>query len=170
MGGRNAWFSDIWFDLKGIPQELNKSPTRVRSAAYPFELAYRLINMYSIQGDTVLDPFLGTGTTTLAAMASCRNSVGYELDKDFLEVIQERIQDVVSFSNTYIQNRIKNHEEFVKNREKENKSLNYVSEKYGFKVMTSQETKLIFPFLKVSNKITDTRYEVIYTPEADEII
>jgi len=79
---RNVWFSDIW-KLKGVRQLLNDKNTRNRSAAFPFELAYRLINMHSIREDTVLDPFAGTGTTTLASIASSRNSVVYEIDPDF---------------------------------------------------------------------------------------
>ena len=82
---RNLWFSDIWFDIKGTPQtlgaqNLGDKTARKRSGAYPFELAHRLINMYSVKGDRVLDPFLGTGTTMAAAMAAGRNSVGYEMD------------------------------------------------------------------------------------------
>ena len=65
---------------KGTTQVLKKKDVRSRSAAYPFEIAYRLINMYAAKGDVVLDPFLGTGTTTYAAMASGRNSIGYEMD------------------------------------------------------------------------------------------
>src|SRR5690606_1592163 len=68
---RNTWFSDLW-DLKGVKQKITNSGSRDRSAAYPFELPYRLINMYSVKGDIVLDPFLGTGTTALAAMATER--------------------------------------------------------------------------------------------------
>ena len=66
---RNRWFSDIW-DFKGTRQALETVEARDRSAAFPFELPFRLVNMYSIRGDTVLDPFVGTGTTILAAMAS----------------------------------------------------------------------------------------------------
>ena len=73
---RNVWFSDVW-DLKGIKQKIVNSETRDRSAAYPFEVPYRLINMYSQYGDTVLDPFFGLGTTMLAAMTSGRNSIGF---------------------------------------------------------------------------------------------
>ena len=62
---------------------MNNKELRNRNGAYPFELAYRLINMYSVKGDTVLDPFLGTGTTIIAAIASGRNSVGYEIDPNF---------------------------------------------------------------------------------------
>ena len=73
---RNQFFSDIWTDLKGVGQELKQGESRMRSAAFPFELAYRLICMYSIQQDIILDPFLSTGTTQAAAAAVCRNSIG----------------------------------------------------------------------------------------------
>ena len=61
---RNLWFSDLWEDLKGTKQNNIDKNIRERSGAYPFELAYRLINMLSLREDKVLDPFLGTGTTT----------------------------------------------------------------------------------------------------------
>ena len=75
---RNSWFSDVWVDLVGTRQPLGNGEAgdreaRVRSAAFPFELSYRLIQMHSLIGDTVLDPFLGTGTTTAAAIASGRS-------------------------------------------------------------------------------------------------
>ena len=68
-----AWFQQIWTGLTG-------ASTRNHPAPYPLELAERLIRMFSFVGDTVLDPFLGTGTTTLAAMRNGRNSIGYEID------------------------------------------------------------------------------------------
>ena len=58
---RNIWFSDMW-DLKGTRQNIAHKNSRERSAAYPFEIPFRLINMFSLKGDTILDPFLGTGT------------------------------------------------------------------------------------------------------------
>lgn len=65
-------------------------------AMFPEELPKRLIKMFSFIGDTVLDPFLGSGTTCLAARNMERNSVGYEINKDFLPVISEKLapQDV----------------------------------------------------------------------------
>ena len=73
---RNVWFSDVWLDVKGTSQGLVDAPTRERSAAFPFELAYRLICMFSVKEDWVLDPFAGTGTTLAAALTAGRNSVG----------------------------------------------------------------------------------------------
>ena len=85
---RDVWFSQIW-DIKGVRQENSKVERRV--AAYPEEVVYRLIRMFSIIGDTVLDPFLGTGTTTKVAMQLYRNSIGYEIDEKLLPLIKEKI-------------------------------------------------------------------------------
>jgi len=60
-------------------------------AMFPEELPRRLIKMFSFVGDTVLDPFLGSGTTSLAAKNLKRNSIGYEINSDFLPVIKERL-------------------------------------------------------------------------------
>ena len=159
---RNTWFSDIWFDLKGVDQRLKNGKTRLRSGAFPFELAYRLINMYSIQGDRILDPFLGTGTTVLAAMASGRNSIGYEIDRSLNSVFQERLKDFSSFANEYTHLRLKRHEEFVKKRLSANKSLKYTSATYGFKVMTKQEIKIQFPLIKEISRLKDNTFKVLY--------
>jgi DNA modification methylase len=149
---RNIWFSDLW-DLKGTKQKIDKSKTRERSAAYPFELPYRLINMYSLKGDTVLDPFLGTGTTTIAAIASQRNSIGYEIDNKFLEIITNNIENTsINYLNNYTQNRIDNHREFVIKRSADisKKPIKHYNENLKMPVMTSQETEINFDFI---NKI-----------------
>lgn len=78
------WFQQIWTGVTG-------ASTRHHPAPYPLELAIRLVRMFSFVGDTVLDPFLGTGTTTLAALSSGRNSIGYELDPDYLTYAHKRI-------------------------------------------------------------------------------
>lgn len=85
---RDVWFSQIW-DIKGIRQESSEIERRV--AAYPEEIVYRLIRMFSIIGDTILDPFLGTGTTTKVAMELYRNSIGYEIDENLLDLIKKKI-------------------------------------------------------------------------------
>lgn len=79
-----AWFQQIWEGLTG-------ASTRRHPAPFPLELAQRLIRMFSFVGDTVLDPFLGTGTTTLAAAQCGRNSVGVEVDPDYLAHARARI-------------------------------------------------------------------------------
>ena len=141
---RNSWFSDVWFDVKGTPQALNDKNARLRSAAYPFEVVYRLINMYSAKGDIVLDPFLGTGTTTAAAIASGRNSIGYEIDPS-LENVIDRIKDaIVDSSQQIIRRRLAKHLEFVVNWLKTKGGFKYDNKYYRFPVMTAQEKKLIF--------------------------
>lgn len=60
-------------------------------AMFPVELPNRLIKMFSFLGDTVLDPFLGSGTTSLSAMNLNRNSVGYEINNKFLPIIEEKL-------------------------------------------------------------------------------
>jgi modification methylase len=139
---RNKWFSDIW-DFKGTTQKLNNDKVRKRSGAFPLELAYRMINMYSVRGDTVLDPFLGTGTTTLAAIAACRNSIGVELDKEFKDVIADQVQNSRSFLNARISERIASHLDFIAECREREKSLKYVSAHHGFPVMTRQEINMI---------------------------
>lgn len=73
-----AWFRSFWTDIPGTSTPKHPAP-------YPVELASRLIRMFSFAGDTVLDPFLGTGTTVVAAMQAGRNSVGVELDRAYAD-------------------------------------------------------------------------------------
>jgi DNA modification methylase len=78
------WFQQIWTGLTG-------ASTRNHPAPYPIELAERLVRMFSFVGDTVLDPFLGSGTTAIAAMRHGRNSIGYEIDDTYLHQARKRI-------------------------------------------------------------------------------
>ena len=80
-----AWFRQIWT----IPG----ASTRQHPAPYPRELASRLIRMFSFVGDTVLDPFLGTGTTSVAAVRAGRNSVGIEVDPEYVELARSRLRN-----------------------------------------------------------------------------
>ena len=166
---RNIWFSDIWEKLNGVLQKLKDEKIRDRSAAYPFELAYRLINMFSVKGDVVLDPFFGTGTTMLAAMASARNSLGVEIDSNFKNTIFDRVNAIQDYSNKLIRERIKKHMEFVEKRETEKGPLKYTNEPYGFKVMTRQELRLLFNELLNVENIGENEFKVKYaeTPQAD---
>lgn len=136
---RNSWFSDLW-DFKGIRQPLSQKGCRSRSAAFPFELAFRLINMYSIQNDTVLDPFLGTGTVTAAAIASARNSVGIEIDTGLCGLIKETITAATEAGNKRQSKRLSDHLHFV-----EGKELKHCNSFYSFPVVTTQETALRLP-------------------------
>ena len=104
---------------------MKNNATRLRSAAFPFELSYRLINMYSTKGDTVVDPFLGTGTTMSAAMATGRNSIGFEIESGFRDEIFSIKDTVIDTSNDRIHHRIQNHLEFVRKRSKDKGNLKY---------------------------------------------
>jgi DNA modification methylase len=141
---RNVWFSDIWEGLKGTRQNNIDKRIRARSGAYPFELAYRIINMYSLIGDVVLDPFLGTGTTTIASTVTGRNSISYEIDKKLKSQIISRFDNLVDFSKQSIKNRLKRHLKFVAEYKENRGNLKYKSTHYRFPVMTSQEKEIMF--------------------------
>ncbi|TVR89737.1 MAG: site-specific DNA-methyltransferase [Spirochaetaceae bacterium] len=139
---RNIWFSDMW-DLKGARQVLAPNEGRSRSAAYPLELVHRLINMYSMQGDLVLDPFLGTGTTAAACVLNARNSVGFELLEGFSPIIQETMETMGRVANGLVAERLRAHLSFVENyQDRHGKTLGHTNSTYGFPVMTTQEVEL----------------------------
>jgi modification methylase len=81
-----TWFRQIWSDLRGTSHPKHPAP-------YPVEFAERLIRMFSFVGDTVLDPFMGTGTTNLACSRWGRNSIGIELDAGYFDIAAKRIAD-----------------------------------------------------------------------------
>lgn len=135
---RNTWFSDTW-NVKGIKQKMANGKSRTRSAAFPYEIPYRLINMYSCKGDTVLDPFLGLGTTMQAALDSGRNFVGYEIDKTLEEYHESLSATQIACSRTIASARILQHNRFVADREINGKDLKYFNKHLGYNVMTKQE-------------------------------
>src|SRR3989344_5687511 len=157
---RNLWFSDKWKDINGVFQKLNHTKLRERSGAYPTELTYRLINMFSVQGDVILDPFLGTGTTTLGAMSSGRSSIGFEIDLNFKEFIDERLQEIKEITDEYVKLRLERHLEFIKKRQEENKEIKYINKNYNFLVVTRQETNLHIPKIKEIIKKEENLFEV----------
>jgi DNA modification methylase len=77
-------FRTIWDDIRGASLALHPAP-------FPLEIASRLIRMFSFVGDTVVDPFAGTGTTAIAAMELGRSSIGYEVEPRYLELIRSRL-------------------------------------------------------------------------------
>jgi DNA modification methylase len=160
---RNTWFSDIWNDLKGTKQNNIDSKIRERSGAYPFELPYRLINMFSTKGETILDPFLGTGTTMAASMATARKSIGFEIDVNFKNLYEERFKEIVPFSNELIQSRLNNHRDFIiEETQKKNRIFNHTNHKYGFPVVTKQETEITFDLLKSFTNLGNDQFKVTY--------
>ena len=162
---RNQWFSDLW-DLKGTRQQLLNGKTRERSGAFPFELAYRLINMFSVKGDTVLDPFLGAGTNTFGAIAAGRNSIGIEIDRQFSDYIFSIENDLEDRLNDRIQKRLNDHLNFVKQREAEKgkDAFKHTNKHYGFPVMSSQEKELMINFIN-SVRRDKNRFTATYIDE-----
>lgn len=163
---RNIWFSDIW-DLKGTKQKLDTNATRERSAAFPLMLPYRLINMYSIKGDTVLDPFMGTGTTAIASIISQRNSVGYDIDPHFCDAIAENIQNLqIDQINQIIKDRITAHNVFIEERlkDKSKNPVKHFNNSLDVPVMTSQEKEIEFSFVENIRKTSTSSFEINYTP------
>src|SRR5437667_7787447 len=79
-----VWFQQIWSGVTG-------ASTKDHPAPYPLALVERLIRMFSFVGDTVLDPFMGTGTTNVAAGKWGRNSIGVEVDTNYFEMAAKRI-------------------------------------------------------------------------------
>ena len=80
------WFRQVWTDVVGASTKLHPAP-------FPSELAKRLVRMFSFVGDTVLDPFLGTGTTSLAAARSGRNSIGVEITPGYLDLAKAALDE-----------------------------------------------------------------------------
>ncbi len=81
-----SWLRSAWFDIKG------ESTRRGHPAPYPQNLAERLIKLFSFAGDIILDAFVGTGTTSLAAVATGRNSIGVEIESAYFKLAKQRLQ------------------------------------------------------------------------------
>ncbi|HEX9878707.1 MAG TPA: site-specific DNA-methyltransferase [Candidatus Binatia bacterium] len=85
-GEHAKWFRPIWTDVPG-------ASTKDHPAPFPVELAYRLIRMFSFVEDTVLDPFVGTGSTMIGAIRAGRNSIGNEIDPHYFRLAEKRIRE-----------------------------------------------------------------------------
>ncbi len=81
------WFQQIW--------TLGGASTKSHPAPYPVELARRLIRMFSFVGDTVLDPFMGTGSTNIAASQCGRHSIGYEIQEEYFDHAEDRLKEAL---------------------------------------------------------------------------
>ncbi|MFC7235720.1 DNA-methyltransferase [Halosegnis marinus] len=129
---RNTWFSDTW-EIRGERQAL-AGEGRDRSGAFPFEVPYRLVSMFSVYGDTVLDPFWGTGTTSLAALVAGRSSVGYERDGDLVAGFAEAAERAPALSREVVRERLADHREWAADHDP-----GYAADHYDFGVKTSLE-------------------------------
>jgi site-specific DNA-methyltransferase (adenine-specific) len=93
----NAWFQQIW--------TLTGASTKQHPAPFPYELAYRLVRMFSFSGDTVCDPFGGSGTTLLAAAKTGRHGIAIELDPEYARLAARRLRNDLNglFDDTDLQ-------------------------------------------------------------------
>ena len=164
---RNLWFSDVWTGLPGVVQDLKNFRSRQRSAAFPLELPYRLINMFSIFGDTVLDPFVGSGTTLIAAMCAGRNGLGYEIDEAFSQVFLERIASAPLTGQRLVQDRLDAHRQFASSRMASKADLKYQNINHRFPVMTRQEIELCLRHIASIQFLSGQRFKVDYS-DSDE--
>ena len=137
---RNVWFSDLW-EIKGTSQSIKiDNGGRDRNASFPFAIPYRIVNMYSAEGDTVLDPFAGLGTTNLACMVANRNSIGVEIDPSIAKAAVENLQVPVKELNRVIDGRLRRHCEFIESLNEEKRAKCYFCPAHQFLVKTRQET------------------------------
>lgn len=143
---RNVWFSDLW-EIKGTSQTLNNVSIRNRNASFPFEIPYRIVNMYSAENDTVLDPFCGLGTTNLACMVANRNSIGVEIDNEITNSARDRLNVSTNELNRIISSRISAHRNFIDSLPIEKKEKCYNNDNHKFLVKTKQEKAIYISML-----------------------
>jgi DNA modification methylase len=156
---RNNWFSDIW-KIKGTDQQLIDSKARHRSGAFPIEIPYRLIHMFSVKNDWILDPFSGTGTTTLAAIASQRNSIGYEIMPALASETIDRIANTpIDFFNNLLIQRLNQQIAFI---QAQKVPLNYTNRYLNLSVKTRQETDIQLFNLAALEKVSYNRLAARY--------
>jgi len=153
----NQYFNGHW-NFNGAKQDKHL-------AMFPEELPKRLIKMFSFVGDNVLDPFLGSGTTTFAAKNLNRNSVGYEINNNYLPTIKEKIGATKEelFKNVSF--------EFIDQKQENMNYAKDISElPYIFKDTIKFDRKIDPKKLQFGSKIDSTENEVINTYSVKKII
>ena len=118
--------------------------------------------MFSVKFDLVLDPFVGTGTTLLAALASQRNSIGYEIDEKLNQLIYSNLKKSVETINSFIGKRIKNHDEFIAIREIEKGKMKYFNSYHQCSVMTRQEVDIEIVKMEKCIAVKDDMFVTTY--------
>lgn len=168
---RNLWFSDLW-EIQGASQNIAASKNvRGRNASYPLEIPLRLVNMYSVEGDVVLDPFAGLATTNIACMVSNRNSIGIDINVEIAKLAADNMNMDITVLNNIVYARIRRHLNFIESLSEEKKSKCYINIPHGFSVKTRQESAIEIEQLS-SVKRTDNvyvcQYEKCCLPEYNE--
>lgn len=142
---RNIWCNNIW-NFVGERQK-NKNDARERNGAFPLELPYRIVSMWTCKNDTVLDIFGGTGTTLLACAALNRNGIIVELQKEFKSDVNDRLINAKEILNKKNQDRLKNQINFVNDRISKGKEIKYINNSYNIPVVTKQEINIKLPYI-----------------------
>lgn len=121
--------------------------------------------MYSLKNDWVLDPFGGTGTSTLACITSERNSITSEIEPIFSKLAENSINSVSTDQlNIYPKNRIKKHEQLIEERRNDlsKNKLKYFNKYLNLPVMIFQETEIKFSIIERITRIKDNEFTVMY--------
>jgi len=149
---RNTWFTDIWDDIRASGHNIFNYKTIHRDLATPIDLSIRLILMFSIYGDTVLDPFGGMGTTTLAAIAAGRNSLYVEIDKHLVSLAHKTPtkRKTKGILNNLISERITHHQSAID--AKDMLFFRYRNLPMGMPVKTTQERKMALAHVKTISR------------------
>ena len=158
---RNSWFSDRW-TIGSARQRVGREGLRSRSAAFPLELPFRLISMYSVRGDTVLDPFSGTGTTARAAATLARNSISVDLEQQFHVLAQEELMEFVPQAAEMQTRRLESHRRFAAQREQDQKPLRHFNERLGVPVTTGQEADLDLLVAQACKRLNEGQIQYEY--------
>jgi len=153
----NEYFYGHW-NFSGEKQDKHLAP-------FPEELPKRLIKMFSFVDDTVLDPFLGSGTTSVAAMKLARNSIGYEINAGYLPTIEKRLKDKTSIFEQQAEIEIGQQEKPASSFEKEIQNLPYI-----FTDHVAFERKVDPKVLNFGSKIDHCRTSRIRDYTVDKVV
>ncbi len=138
---------------------------RGRSAAFPFELAYRLINMFSVKGDRILDPFAGCGTTMAAAMCAGRDSVSIQIEETLSPFVEAQVNEIIPSANERILERLERHRLFIEECRRSGRELKYTNRYYHFPVVSRQEQEILIEHLCSLTRVADLHWRIDYSPE-----
>ena len=148
----NTYFSGHWY-FAGAKQDGH-------IAMFPDELPSRLIKMFAFAGDTVLDPFLGSGTTSLAARNLGRNSVGYEINPDFIPIVKDKLNinqsDLIETEYVFLNDSVKtdlnkeieNLPYIFKDPHKLDKKIDLKKLQFGSKIDKNSEAREVYYSVK----------------------
>ena len=121
--------------------------------------------MFSVKGDLVVDPFLGTGTTMWAAMAAARNCAGYEIERGLRRQMHATADRLVDYANARIGKRIEAHVDFVNQNRRSKAAFKYTNRYYQFPVMTRQEVDICLNPLTRIEMCANQGYKVRYSSQ-----